>query len=137
MVRTKEQYQKYRDKILRQKKEYWKKNKDELKFRKREDYRKNRDKYLLQKKIYREKVENEKDKIFGNKCKICGSIKKRMLLHEIHGEKHSIINSIKKLQSINFEDYIRLCQACHVSLHRFMIKNIDLKMVVDLINKRK
>lgn len=61
-----------------------------------------------------------RDKIFGNKCVICGS-KRSLVLHEINGEPHkedgyALVNKAIK----NPEQWRRLCYSCHKGVHWIM-----------------
>jgi len=103
--------EKYRETHKKQQRGYEKKWREKHKEKLRKYRKKNRD-----------KVNKLKNKIFGNKCKICGKNNK-LVLHEIHGRKHPELKSLKVILSLSPKDFIRLCKFCHEILHRLKERN--------------
>ena len=64
----------------------------------------------------------ERDKLFGDKCKICGSLS-NLHIHCKKGTPHGPIRSKKIWREVenNPNDWIRLCWRCHTATHWIMV----------------
>lgn len=65
----------------------------------------------------KESIKRTRQKIaelLGIKCRICGEKERRLVCHEIHGEKHSTSPSYILKQ---IKDFVRLCYGCHQAVH--------------------
>ena len=75
----------------------------------------------LSNKKYREKIKISKREFYsrvGEKCFICGSIKK-LVCHQKHFIKHTDIASLTRVQisKEKITNYVRLCYPCHYGVH--------------------
>ncbi|MEM2338686.1 MAG: hypothetical protein QXW83_00615 [Nitrososphaerales archaeon] len=102
-----------------------------------ERYYKNRERYKRKALERYNRLANEIRSAFGNKCNICGAIKTRLFLHEIHGLKHqkNIITATHSGRKL--DNFVLLCNRCHKGVHFCLeILKINWEQVVSLIGER-
>ena len=84
----------------------------------------------------RQKIYNERIKVWGNRCYLCSRETIHLILHNKNGEKHDTNYSYIKKALKNPERWVRLCKSCHTGVHFCMnffnmkwedIENIVLK----------
>lgn len=128
-----EYYQKNKKRIAEYNRQYNKQNKQKIMEEKMSYYFANRKQIRKQQKERYKKIRELINRIFGDKCVICGdSIKKHLLIHEVHGKKHPPLTSFKVIFSLNRDDFVCLCKRCHKSLHGLKKRNGNIKAFLRL-----
>ena len=66
-----------------------------------------------------ETVSELRKRLFGEKCKICGTKKRRLVIHRKDGKSHksNFLMIKENLQALDTDDWISLCQKCHKYVH--------------------
>ena len=85
---------------------------------------------------HRKKVIALRDYLFGVKCIICGDSKE--IIHRKDGKKHDNrpLWSLKALTTINPNDWVALCKACHLNVHALMrVKIFEWEDILSLLKR--
>ena len=117
---------------------YYQKNLEKLRKQGREYYWKNREKqkeyYMNYLKILRRKIEQ----LLGKKCIVCGEKSRHLECHETHGKSHKE-NPNPAYIIEHYKDFARLCFYCHRAIHSFsksrLIKASNQKRFLGLVKK--
>ncbi|MFW9813914.1 MAG: hypothetical protein ACFFF9_15740 [Candidatus Thorarchaeota archaeon] len=90
----------------------------------------------------RMKLKETRVEIFGNKCYAChteNESKKSLHLHRKDGTEHdrNLFRSLKKLKSLNPEEWAPLCDRCHLGAHLLMnVYGYDWAKIESLLESR-
>jgi len=91
----------------------------------------------------RSKLNEARVRIFGMKCYACHSKKKSTKNHHLHrkdgtGHDRNLFRSLKRLESLNPDEWAVLCDRCHLGIHTLMkVFGYDWKRIESFLESRK